>query len=165
LAQASKPTPEDVKSLDYPELQAGFIRAARSLDSLRKMAEEDAHAIRIAPDFTWLDSNTRWPRDDIGFSQARWREYRSLFEALSLPEGIVRTEDFPGAIFFIARVRGLCIGGSSAGYVYSTRPLTPTVAAPIEALDAEARATPSRHYAYVFKTLHAGWYAFYEVDW
>jgi len=135
------------------------------LDSLRRMAEQDAHLVRIAADFTWLDSNTNWPREDIGFSQARWNEYRSLFERVSLLEGIVRTEDFPGAILFLARVRGLCTGGWSAGYIYSTRPLTPTVESPKEALDAEARATPSRHYAYVFETLNAGWYVFYEVDW
>jgi len=165
LAQASKPTPEDVKSLDEPKLEARFTRDADVLDRLRRMAEQDLHLSRIAPDFTWLDTSTKWPRDHIGLSQERWNEYRSLFGRLSLPEGIVRTEDFPGAIFFVARVRGLCTSGSSAGYVYSAKPLTPTVESPVESLNAEARASPSQHYAYVFKALKAGWYAFYEVDW
>jgi len=165
LAQAVKPTREDVNSLDDPELQVNFTRDAEALEKLRTMAEQDAHVIRIAPDFTWLDSNTKWPREDIGFSAARWNEYRSTFKKLSLPEGIVRTEDFPGAIFFVARVKGLCTGGSSAGYVYSTKPLTPTVKSPKEALDAEARKNSTRHYAYVFKPLNANWYTFYQVDW
>ncbi len=34
---------------------------------------------------------------------------------LSLSEGIVRSEDFPNAIFFVLRARGLCTGGSSSG--------------------------------------------------
>jgi hypothetical protein len=165
LAQASKPTADDVNSLDDPELQANFNRNAEAMDKLREMSEQDAHVIRIADDFTSLDSSTKWPRDDIGFSVARWNEYRSLFDKLSLPEGIVRTGDFPGAIFLIARAQGLCTGGSSAGYVYSTNALTPIVKSPKKALDAEARKNPNRHYAYVFTPLKGNWYVFYEVDW
>ena len=86
-------------------------------------------------------------------------------ENAALPEGIVRSDDFPGAIFFIARTRGLCTGGSSAGYVYSSSPLSPVVKSPAQALDAEARHNPGRHYAFVFKMLKPNWYAFYEVDW
>jgi hypothetical protein len=165
LAESAKPTPEDVKSIDYPELQGNFLRDAEGLDRLRAMAEQDAHLIRIAVDFTWLDTDSKWPRDNVGFSEARWSEYRSAFKKLSLSEGIVRTEDFPGAIFFITRVKGLCTGGSSAGYVYSTASLTPTAKSPQDDLDAEARQNPSRHYAYVFKPLKANWYSFYQIDW
>jgi len=165
LAQSAKPTRDDVRSLDYPELQGNFLRDAEGLDGLRKMAEQDAHVIRIAVDFTLLDADSKWPRENVGFSEARWSEYRSAFKKLSLSEGMVRTEDFPGAIFFITRVKGLCTGGSSAGYVYSTVPLTPTAKSPQDDLDVEARKNPSRHYAYVFKPLKANWYAFYQIDW
>lgn len=165
LVQASKPTPDDVARLDDPELVANFNRDAYAFDKLRAMAEQDAHVIRIAYDFTWLEGKTKWPREDIGLTEARWNEYRSLFKRLSLVEGIVRTEDFAGAIFFVARVRGLCTGGSSAGYVYSTKALTPIATSPKEALDAEARKNPSRHYAYVFNPMKADWYVFYQVDW
>jgi hypothetical protein len=154
-----------VNNLDNPELLANFNRNADALDKLRAMAEQDSHVIRIANDFTWLDSSNKWPRENIGFAETRWNEYRLLFEKLSLPEGIVRTEDFAGAIFFVARVRGLCTGGSSAGYVYSTKALAPTVKSPREALNAEARKNPGGHNAYVFKSLKVNWYAFYEVDW
>jgi len=165
LAKSSKPTRDDVRSVDYPELQGDFSRDAEGLERLRTMAVQDAHLIRIAADFTWLDSDTKWPRENVGFSEARWSEYRSAFKKLSLLEGIVRTEDFPDAIFFITRVKGLCTGGSSAGYVFSTAPLTPTARSPQDDLDGEARKNPSRHYSYVFKPLKANWYAFYQIDW
>lgn len=165
VAQAAKPTREDVKTLDDPQLVGNFRKDIEGLERLRIMAEQDFHVIRIAADFTWLDTNAKWPREDIGFSEARWNEYRSAFKNLSLPEGIVRNEDFPGAIFFIARAKGLCTGGSSAGYVYSPSPLTPTVKSPREALDDEARKNPGKHYAYVFTSLKTNWYAFYQIDW
>ncbi len=165
LAQASKPTPDDVDGLDDPELQIQFTREAEAFDKVRSMAEQDVHVIRIAPDYTLLDTDSKWPRENLGFSEARWNEYRSLFKTLSFSEGIVRTEDFPGAIFFVARVKGLCTGGSSAGYVYSVKPLTPTTKTPKEALDSEARKNPGKHHAYVFKPLTTNWYTFYEIDW
>jgi hypothetical protein len=120
---------------------------------------------RIASDFTWLDGDTKWPRDEVGFNSTRWDEYRSLFKSLSLTEGIVRTQDFPGAIFFVARSNGLCTGGSGAGYVYSTSQLFPNSSSPLKALDFEARSNASKHYAYVFKPLKDDCYTFYEVDW
>lgn len=165
LAQASKPTPDDVTRLDDPALLANFDHNFNEFQKLLAMVGEDSHLIRIADDFTWLDSSSKWPRADIGLSPQRWNEYRSLFEKLSLPEGIVRTADFPDAVFFIARVRGLCTGGSSAGYVYSNGALTSTTESPSKALDAEARQSPKQHYAYVFKPLKPNWYAFYEIDW
>jgi hypothetical protein len=82
-----------------------------------------------------------------------------------LAEGIVKTEDFAGSIFFVAHARGLCTGGSSAGYVYSIKRLAPTTKSPKDALNSEARQNPSRHYAYVFVPLTGNWYVFYEVDW
>jgi hypothetical protein len=165
VAQVSNPTPKDVNSFDDTRLEADFFRNVEAFEKLRTMAEKDAHVIRIAADFTWLDRDTKWPREDIGFATARWDEYRSLFQKLSLPEGIVRTEDFAGAIFLVARSQGLCIGGSSAGYVYSAKALAPVVKSPKAVLDAEARQNPDRHYAYAFKALKANWYAFYEIDW
>ena len=164
LAQSSEPTRDDIRGLNYTELQANFLRDAGGLEGLRTMAVQDAHLIRVATDFTWLDTDTKWPRENVGISEVRWDEYRSAFKKLSLSEGIVRTEDFPGAIFFITRVKGLCTGGSSAGYVFSTTPLTPTARSPQDDLDA-ARKNPSKHYAYVFKLLKPNWYAFYEIDW
>lgn len=165
LAQASKPTPDDVKRLDDPELLINFNRNSDGFDSLLAMAGQNIHLIRIADDYTWLDNDTKWPRPDVGLTPQRWNEYRQLFEKLSLAEGILRSPDFPGAIFFISRARGLCTGGSSSGYVYSADPLTPATQSPAKDLDAEARKNPKQNYAYVFKPLKPNWYAFYEIDW
>jgi hypothetical protein len=165
LVQAFKPTPEDVKKMDDPDLDASFRRNTDVFEKLLGMAEQDSHLIRIAPEFTWLDSSSKWPRDDIGFSNARWDEYRTLFKSLALTEGIVRTHDFPAAVFFVAHSNGLCTGGSSSGYVYSTAALAPTSKSPTDALNTEARNNPGRHYAYVFEPLKTNWYVFYEVDW
>lgn len=165
LVQAFEPDPTDLHSLVSPDLEPNFKQHADEFEKLLKMAQQDSHMNRIAPDFTWLDTSSKWPREDIGFTNARWDEYRSLFKNLSLTDGIVRTQDFPEALFFLARSNGLCTGGSGAGYVYSPAPLILISASPLEALDAEARKNPSRHYAYVFKPLKTNWYTFYEMDW
>jgi hypothetical protein len=164
LAAAAKPRPQDIDQLVDPPLS--FTRQQEALEKVRVMVTEDSHLTRIASDFTWLDSSSKWPREEVGLTEYRWGEYRALFERAATPEGIVRTKDFPGAIFFIARSKGLCTGGSSAGYVYSKNELSPIVVSPKEALDTEARKNPSNHQAYVFKrTTAPDWYTFYEVDW
>jgi len=166
LARASEATPDDVARLDSSELESNFKRNSEGFENLRSMAELDSGLIRIAPDFTWLENNTKWPREDVGINESRWNGYRALFTKLSLSEGIVRTLDFPRAIFFVAKTRGLCTGGSSDGYVYSNTPLSPVVNSPADALDAAARHKhKNQYYIYVFKNLKPNWYTFYEVDW
>ena len=166
LAKSSEATPDDVKRLDSSELELNFKRNSTGFESLLSMAEQDSRLIRIAPDFTWLENNTKWPRQDVGLNESRWNDYRTLFTNLSLSEGIVRTLDFPGAIFFVAKTRGLCTGGSSDGYVYSSTPLSPVVNSPADALDAAARHKhKNQYYVYVFKALKPNWYTFYQVDW
>lgn len=124
LSKASKPTQEDVAVLENWKASEFSLNAA-DLEKLRNMAEQDLHVIRIGPDFTLLDTNSKWPREDIGFPKARWNEYRLLFQKVSLDEGVVRTKDFPGALFFIVHASGLCTGGTSGGYVFSTTALNP----------------------------------------
>jgi len=165
LAEAFKPNEIDTRRLVDPELESNFKREEKGFETLRTLAGQDIHLTRIAEDFTWLEDNTKWPREDVGVSPARWDEYRALFKSLSVADGIVRTKDFAGATFFVARANGLCTGGSSAGYAYSTSSLAPTSSSPAETLDAEARQNRSRHYAYVFVPLKPNWYIFYEVDW
>jgi hypothetical protein len=165
LTQAARPNPADLHNLAEAHLEKRFDKNEGVLEKLRVMAEEDPQLIRIAADFTYLASNDSWPRKDIGVTNSRWDAYQSLFQKVPLQEGIVRTEDFPGAIFFVAVSRGLCTGGSSAGYVYSTKKLSPTSNSPVKALDGEAREKPDRNYAYAFKELKRNWYVFYELDW
>lgn len=165
LTRAATPNPKDLHNLAKANLEKQFGRNANVLHQLRVMAEEDPKLVRIAFDFTELANNSNWPRKDIGITEGRWDTYRSLFQQVPLQEGIVRTEDFPGAIFFVAVSRGLCTGGSSAGYVYSTKRLSPISSSPMKTLDKQARENPERYYAYAFKELKRNWYAFYEVDW
>jgi len=166
LSNMSNPSQEDILSLDDPELLAGFARNAEQLEKLRVLADEDSRFIRIAKDYTEPHGTSKVPEKNPHLSQTRWDEYRSLFDSLGLAEGIVRTEDYPGAVFLIARSKGLCTGGTSAGYVYSTVALSPVVDSPGEALVEVTRKNSRNEGAYyVFKSLRANWYAFYEADW
>jgi hypothetical protein len=115
LVQVFNPSSTDLQSLVKPDLEPNFKQHLDEFERLLKMAQQDSRLNRIAADFTWLDTTSQWPREDPGLSNNRWDEYRSLFKSLSLTEGIVRTADFPGAIFFVARSNGLCTSGSGAG--------------------------------------------------
>ena len=46
------------------ELAKAFPARHAMLDTLRLMSDHDARVVRIAPDFTGLDSNAAWPRPD-----------------------------------------------------------------------------------------------------
>ena len=106
-----------------------------------------------------------WGSRRFGLTAARWSEYRALFEKLHIQEGIARMDDFPSAIFFVVRAKGLCIAGSSSGYVYSEQPLGPLSETPVNALDTEARNHSDQGRAVVFRPLKSNWYAFYQLDW
>jgi hypothetical protein len=165
LAQAAAPLPSDISLLDQPNLVSQYNTIADGLETLRKMTMADERLTRIAIDFTWLKDKSNWPRDDVGLTAARWSEYRALFEKLHIQEGIVRMDDFPRAIFFVVRAKGLCIAGSSSGYVYSEQPLAPVSETPLNALDTEARSHSDQGRAVVFRPLKSNWYAFYQLDW
>lgn len=165
LSRSSKPTQDEVSELDQPALSENFVRDATELERLRAMVQVDSKLTRIAPDFTWLNNNTKWPREDVGISEGRWNDYRSLFTRLSLSEGVLKSEDFPEAVFFIVTAKGLCTGGTSSGYVYSTRKLNVATKSIDATLREESRKDPAKHYAYAFRALKGNWYSFYEVDW
>lgn len=165
LAQAAAPLPSDIGLLDQPRLADEFKASETELESLRKMADADAGLIRIAVDFTWQKDNSHWPRNDTGLTPERWSEYRALFAKLHVQEGLVRSADFPGAIFFVIKAKGLCVAGSSSGFVYSERSLAPVSETPVSALDAEARSHAGAGKVYAFHQLKPNWYAFYELDW
>jgi hypothetical protein len=165
LAVAAAPSAGDIELLDRPILADQFNTDARDLETLHEMIETDVDITRIARDFTWKKDKSKWPRHDVGLTDARWGKYRAWFEKLHLQEGVFRTEDFPGAIFFILRSKGLCVAGSSSGYVYSERELTPLTDSPAKALEIEARSQSEKRIAYVFRRLKPNWYAFYESDW
>src|SRR5260370_11805118 len=61
----------------------------QDFDKVIEMAKVDSHVVRIAYDFTWLDTNYHWPRpeSEIGLTKERWNEYKGMFSKLGLKEG------------------------------------------------------------------------------
>jgi hypothetical protein len=118
---------------DHPsdtELIRRFESNQPAFAQLITMSNEDSTVIRIASDFTRLDSNWGWPRPDslLGFSHDRWEQYRSLFRQLKLGSGLSRERlpDGSVVVFLIARSVGMVNRGTSKGYAYSEHPLAPS---------------------------------------
>src|SRR5579872_1012027 len=105
-------------------LERQFPGREADLRQLVLMAQQDKHLDRIAPDFTWLDTDASWPRANVGLSHERWNRYRELFRHVGLPVGI---EEDTGAIFFPIYNAGIVPAGFSKGYVYSEKPPSPIV--------------------------------------
>src|SRR3954462_11855750 len=52
-------------------LERKFRSNRRVFDQLIMMSAEDSHLVRIARDFTFLDTDFSWPRSNIGISNER----------------------------------------------------------------------------------------------
>lgn len=107
-----------------PSLRSKFSARRPILEKLVAMARSDKSVVRVAPSFTRLVDDWSWPRaaNHLGFSGARWDEYRHLFEQAGIKDGI----EWQGEeLFFYAQGCGLSVSGLSRGYVYSAnRPAT-----------------------------------------
>jgi hypothetical protein len=147
------------------ELRETFAAHRAEFENLVQMAAVDKTVTRIGSDFTWIAGNSKWPRDNLGFSPQRWEQYKAEFRILGVQEGILRTDDEPGQLAIVAKARGLCAGGNSEGYVYSDIPPPLTSLHLDEALFKEAGAKSAQHYAVVFQRLDEKWYLFYRADW
>jgi len=142
--------------LSDAEMEGVFRQHEEDFGRLVGMSRMDAKVIRIAPTFTWLDDNARWPRpeSELGFSRERWDEYRRLFDELGLKEGLAK--DVEGdAVYLIAYSQGLGTGGSGKGYVYSPKELSPLY----DSLDNIPPASSGGKH--VYKKLKESWYLFY----
>ena len=145
------------------ELLRRFDAHERDFVHLVAMSNEDVHVVRIASDFTRLDSNWAWPRPDslLGFSRKRWDEYRMIFRGLDLESGLTR-ETEPGGtsvVFLSASSRGIVNHGSSKGYAHSTAALGPVYPS-LDRLPDDAR---RRRHGVAYRALRNGWYL--EFDW
>lgn len=138
-------------------LEENFRRHESEFNELIKMSKIDSRVIRIADDFTWLDTNANWPRPEgeIGFSKERWNEYRNAFRVLGLRQGLMRPTDTE-TIFLIASGTGTVSSGSSKGYAYSSKPLSPLS----DSLENISRELLSQHT--VYKKLEDDWYLFFQ---
>lgn len=141
-------------------LRSTFMHHEGDFARLVSMCKQDRRVVRIASQFTWLAKNASWPRRDVGLTQARWNQYRSLFQRLGIRDGVSRRSDYPGAIFFIAYASGLVTDGSYKGFVYSTGELKPLAGS----LDngSWSRLDPKKEHVIRFKRLEAHWYLFRE---
>lgn len=138
-------------------LEENFRRHESEFNKLIKMSKLDPRVIRIADDFTWLDNNASWPRpaSEIGFSQERWNEYRNAFRVLNLKGGLMKPMD-TDTLFLIASGTGSVPSGSSKGYAYSSKPLSP-LSGSLENISPELL---SQHT--VYKKLSEEWYLFFQ---
>ena len=157
-------------NLDTPhpsddELIHNFQKNDVDFYKLIGMSNEDSKVIRIANDFTRLENNWAWPRPELelGFSQQRWGEYRSLFNKLGLKAGIERDPIENGtAIFLIASTKGLAVSGSSKGYVYSEKELKPVLDSLNDAKvkDYLEREKPQNEIT-LYRRIKGNWYIFH----
>lgn len=147
--QSSAPTDET--------LDANFRAHRASLESLLEMSRADRGVIRIANDFTWLDTDSSWsrPEDRWGISLARWDQYRQLFREAGLRSGILQDHE-DGITYFLFWTRGLMTNGTSKGYAYSENDLTPIVSS----LDDHESWPKGKRV--LFQKLDGNWYLFWS---
>ena len=103
----------------------------------------------MAEDFTRLESDWSWPREDVGLSDERWNRYRDLFERAELDGGIERQGEY---IFFYMSAVGLGISGRSRGVAFGTS----------EPSEISADLDSRRGEGISYVRLEPGWYLF---DW
>lgn len=137
-------------------LEANFKLHESDLQLLVNMSEADNKVIRISSEFTWLDDNAAWPRPEsqLGFSEARWDQYRKLFKAIGLAGGITR-EKSGDVTYLIFSSKGLVTHGTQKGYASSKEELTPIA----DSLDDVTQLPKGK--SIVFKKLKEHWYLFY----
>ncbi len=153
-ADASHPSDE--------ELIRNFQKHEADFNKLVGMSNEDSKVIRIAPEFTRLKDNWAWPRPDseLGFSRQRWEEYKTLFHVLGLKSGLSREPSLEGAIIFMtSSSKGMTFRGSSKGYAYSDREITPL----LNSLDEDqSKLAKQRKHGVVYKRISDRWYLSYD---
>jgi hypothetical protein len=142
-------------------MRARFLAHRADFERLVVMANEDTHLIRIAPDFTWLDDDSAWPRKNVGFSEQRWNDYRQIFRRVGATEGILNY-NHPTLILFPIVSTGLVPTGTNKGLAYSEVPLNPI----LKSLDQEPpdnlRDGRDRTHVRAYKPIDKNWYIYYE---
>jgi hypothetical protein len=97
-------------------LERAFGERESDLQQRVLLAQQDKHLTRIAPDFTWLDTDAPWPRAKRGIVYG-------ILESLSRFVSVHRTSGGNcgghGCNFFSVCYAGIVPVGFSKGYVYS----------------------------------------------
>ncbi len=155
MTAARMPFPSDAAMRDR------FLAHRADFEQLVAMANENDHLVRIAPDFTWLDDDSAWPRKNIGISAERWGDYRRLFQSTGASGGFVRFAN-PTLIKFFVVSRGLVPSGAVKGLAYSQAELTPVLKSLNERPPDKFRNGPDRSHILVYKPIDNHWYIYYE---
>ena len=161
LAIACDPFSSGHKHPSDAALIRNFEQHEGSFERLVQMSDENPQVIRIAYDFTRLETNWAWPRPEaeLGFSKQRWAEYRKLFNTLGLASGLDRVSSSNGAaIYLMASARGMTMRGSSKGYLFSKTPITNMV----ESLDREAEVPAKSKHGALYRPIKGNWYLCFE---
>ena len=133
-------------------LEKKFHSNRRVFDQLIMMTAEDSHLVRIAPDFTFLDTDFSWPRSNIGISNERWELYRQLFWQVGAGEGV--NHPVGGHVtFFIAYTWGM-MHGIDKGYAFSLDAVEPL----LNSVDELPKGRGKQ--GQVFKPLEDHWYLY-----
>jgi hypothetical protein len=142
-------------------LRARFLAHRADFERLVAMANEDNHLIRIAPDFTWLDDDSSWPRKNVGISEQRWNDYRRIFQVVGASDGILRYTN-PTLIFFPIMSVGLVPSGFEKGLVYSEAPVSPVLKSLDKKPPQEFWDGPDRSHVLAYKPIENHWYIYYR---
>jgi hypothetical protein len=146
--------------LSFPSdksLRARFLAHRADFERLVMMANEDSHLDRIAPNFIGPGDGFA-KRKDVGITEERWNEYRQLFQATGVSQGLHKDID-PNRIFFPIVSRGLVPTGSAKGLVYSQTPLSPL----LKSLDEQPpKELYERDHVLVYEQIEDHWYIYYE---
>lgn len=154
---ADDPHPSDVELID------NFSKHETDFNVLVNMANEDSKVVRIAKDFTWLDTSVAWPRpeSELGFPKERWDMYRRLFKKLDLEKGLAWYSVPDGPILLLASTRGMVTGGSDKGYAFSTNELSPLFES-LDNINLEIKRKKLPANVPVYKRLKDSWYLYYR---
>ena len=133
-------------------LLSEFQSHKAEFDKLLQMFLTDKGLGRVAYSFTRPEN-----LNEIGISEQRLREYRDLFDELSLSAGI-EGYDEKEAIWFHASTYGLSVSGSSKGFAYLTKP--PQLV--VDSLDGY-RSKDGRSFT-AFRHIEGNWYLYYDYE-
>jgi hypothetical protein len=137
------------------DIRRQFESKRAAFERVLEMSNEDyatSRVTRIAPDFTRLEDDWSWPRNESrwGISKPRWDEYRAAFAEAGI-DGIDRSDaDNRAAVFFHVWGEGMLDSTHSRGVVYSPSPMT------------DFRGESQK---VLYRPLDANWYYYDWVTW
>jgi hypothetical protein len=128
------------------------------------MSNQDRHLLRIDPNWLLTDKYAQFENYDpaVGITEARWNEYRRLFDRNQITQGIQRQPDSDDA-FILVKSEGVLNRGISNGYLYcGARPVHRYPPCALSSSRGSHQSGEHGDEGYAFIRLDGGWYAFSE---